>query len=80
MTVGRDTPNLAEIAEVPKPSPAANTILARVTNPALIEVDRDQLSSVDRSSSAIRTAGVNSAMPQHDAIPALCKGTNDAQH
>jgi hypothetical protein len=50
-TVGRDTPINSAISTFGVPSAASNTILARVANPARIDVDRTIPVNTSRSPS-----------------------------
>src|SRR3954468_349051 len=55
ITVGRETPSIRAVAEVPAPSAIANTIRARSQCPAETVEHRVQYSSVARSSSLTST-------------------------
>jgi len=67
------------IADVPSPSAAARTILARSANPARTDDDRVHDTNVARSSSEISTNPVD-ATTHHGTYDPLCKGTNAARY
>ena len=78
--IGRETPSRRERADVPSPSPAPRTILARIARPAGTEEERVQRPSVARSSSQssmkLAEVGMGHALAPH----LLCQGTYDARH